>query len=123
ANEEGFDLVCLTSSDSAPMTAPDSGQIIVTADSDLQALGDLVGKKVAVNSLNSLQWAFLVADLENNGIDPTTVEFAEVPYPSMGDALATGQVDAYVTVEPFGTVAVEAGDSRVLGPNYVNVIP
>lgn len=122
AHVAGADLMCVSSSDSARTSEPDTGNYYVTPDSDLQSIEDLIGKTVAVNNLNSLLWVYAYGLFTKEGLDPEEVEFVEVPFGSMGDALTAGQVDAIMQIEPFGTIYQAAEIARVLSPVYIPVI-
>ena len=56
------------------------------------------------------------------GVDPTTVNFVEVPFPQMADVLKQGSVDAVVSVEPFGSRITSSG-AGVAGPDFTSVMP
>ena len=122
AHVAGADLVCVSSSDSAKQSEPDTGNYYVTPESDIESIEDLIGKTVAVNNLNSLLWVYAYGLFTQAGFDPEDVEFVEVPFGSMGDALSQGQVDAIMQIEPFGTIYQAAGIARVLSPVYIPVI-
>ena len=51
------------------------------------------------------------------------VEFVEVPFSSMGDALKNNQVDAISLVDPYTTQLVSEGTTKVISWNYVESIP
>jgi NitT/TauT family transport system substrate-binding protein len=56
------------------------------------------------------------------GGDPTKVSFVELPFPNMGPALPSGQVDAIFVVGPFVTSALDAGN-RILSSVYADTAP
>jgi NitT/TauT family transport system substrate-binding protein len=47
------------------------------------------------------------------GVDPKSVNFVEVTFPTMNDALKSGSVDAVLTAEPFVTRIKTAGNGDV----------
>jgi NitT/TauT family transport system substrate-binding protein len=57
------------------------------------------------------------------GIDPTLVQYTEVPFPSMIDPLLRGAVDAINVPQPFHHIAVATGKVRVLGYPFVEIQP
>jgi NitT/TauT family transport system substrate-binding protein len=55
--------------------------------------------------------------LMEKGVDPKSVNFVEVTFPTMSDALKSGAVDAVLTAEPFVTRITKAG-TGALGVHY-----
>lgn len=92
--------------------------VFADEDSAIDSAEDLEGKTIAVNTLENLGHVTVSAALENNGVDPSTVEWLEVPFPDMQVALDAGRVDAIWLVEPFTTQARQAGARPVLKPYY-----
>ncbi len=91
-----------------------SDAILVRADSAMQSIQDLRGKKIA--TLPGIQWQTIATHIlaQNNlsiGRDVTLVPLA---LPLQGPALKSGQVDALLTIEPAVTVNVHSGDARIL---------
>lgn len=116
AVEQGlpFELVApgAAYSSDAPSTV-----MMVAGDSPIQSAKDLNGKTVAVNGLDNITQVGAETWIEENGGDPSSVEFSELPFPQMGAALDEGRVDAAVVAEPALTQA-ESGGARVLGDVY-----
>lgn|SRR4051794_6431093 len=75
---------------------------------------DLKGKKVAINGLGNIMELTTRAALEENGVDPDSVDFVELPPPDMLASLAAGNVDAAWLAEPFVTIAGSKGYVPVL---------
>ncbi|WP_159500463.1 ABC transporter substrate-binding protein [Microbacterium sp. 18062] len=100
----------------------DHGGVVVLEDSDIRSAKDLEGKTVAVNALRGLHEVFLWRAIENDGGDPTTVDFVELALPDMGAALESGQIDAASTSEPFLGVLGGQG-ARVVSSLYVEADP
>lgn len=92
--------------------ATDHG-IMVNADSPLQEAADLEGKRVAVNNLKNIGTVAISAVLEDAGVDVSTVDFIELPFPDMQAALDRGDVDAIWQVEPFLASSLAAGDRQL----------
>src|SRR5690606_20950242 len=84
----GFDLRVVAHQNSAQEEPPDGSAIITSADSDIEDVSDLEGARVAINALNNVNYLTVRAFLDENGVDSDSVEFVEVPFPNMGDALA-----------------------------------
>jgi NitT/TauT family transport system substrate-binding protein len=87
--------------------------LVVPKDSTLRTAADLTGKTVAVSGLQDLTYYATRAWIDQHGGDSTKVRFVEMPFPTMGPALATHRIDAAYDVEPFLTAT--SGDFRVFG--------
>jgi len=94
----------------------DFSAVMVDPASKIEAITDLEGKTVAVNTLNNIFDSMISEGLEQTGGDPNQVEFVELAFPDMVDQLEAGNVDAIATVEPFAVVGDQAGLERIYGP-------
>jgi NitT/TauT family transport system substrate-binding protein len=74
---------------------------------------DFVGRKVGVPGLNALLHVLFRKWLIDAAVDPKGVNFVEVAFPTMADALKSGSVDAVLTTEPFVTRIRNAGTGEV----------
>lgn len=92
----------------------DDHGLFVAADSPIRDVGDLAGRKVAVNALNNIGTVAIKAQVEDAGGDPNAVQFLELPFPDMAAALDKGDVDAIWQVEPFQARATAAGARRLV---------
>jgi NitT/TauT family transport system substrate-binding protein len=99
---------------------PDQGinALLVTADSGIDGVEGLAGKTVAVNGLGGVEDVTVKAILDENGIDPESVEFTEVPFPDMTAAVESGQVDVASVPEPFVTLGEQSGLVNLMDPYY-----
>jgi NitT/TauT family transport system substrate-binding protein len=77
---------------------------------------DLIGKKVAVNSLKNVPEAAMQAWLEKNGVDPNDVGFVEMAFSAMAPLVQSGRVDAALITEPFLSAA--SGTVRAIASPY-----
>src|SRR4029078_13192668 len=84
---------------------------------------DLSGKKIGVQSLNSQQVIGVQVVLKKAGADLKSINFVEMPFSALGNALRAGHVDAVSLVDPFTTQLVLSGVGRVLSWSYVESIP
>ena len=91
-----------------------TGGVYVWKDSPIEEPSDLEGKTIAVNTLNNTGDLTIKATLEEQGVDPSSVEFIELPFPDMAGALERGSVDAAWLVEPFRSGVAAAGGRMVL---------
>jgi NitT/TauT family transport system substrate-binding protein len=82
--------------------------LCVAKDSPLRTVKDLAGKTIAVPTLGDTAQAGVATWLQQNGVDPSSVRFVEIPNPEMGAALAAGRIDAAMIPEPFRTIAQES---------------
>jgi ABC-type nitrate/sulfonate/bicarbonate transport system substrate-binding protein len=95
----------------------DDHSIMVAPDSPHRSAADLAGARIAVNNLQNIGTVAVNAVLEDAGVDISTIDFVELPYPEMAPALLGGDVDAIWQVEPFQASATAAG-ARVLFPLF-----
>jgi NitT/TauT family transport system substrate-binding protein len=121
ARSQGFDFVIVAHVENED-TESRTHMVIVKGDSPIQTPKDLAGKRVAVNTFNNIEHLMTQKWLEGKGVDPASVAFTELAFPDMPPALVQGQVDAIVTSEPYGTIALSQG-GRVLGYEYAETVP
>lgn len=100
----------------------DVSQIFVLEDSEIKGPEDLPGTRIAVNSTKNLGDITVPAALENLGIEPGEIQWVPMNFSDMGAALERGDVDAIWQVEPFRTLALDAGYRPVLS-NFVGAFP
>ena len=74
---------------------------------------DFVGKKVGAPGIGAFLHVLFVKWLIEKGVDPKTVNFVEVTFPTQSDALKSGSVDAVLTGEPLITRIKNAGTGAV----------
>ncbi|AYF98216.1 ABC transporter substrate-binding protein [Protaetiibacter intestinalis] len=101
---------------------PDFAAVVVPADSDIQSAADLAGHTVAVNTLNNIGDSTVRNVVEQDGGDPSSLQFVEMGFPDMPAAIADHQVDAAWILEPHLTRALQAG-ARVVSWNYAETDP
>jgi NitT/TauT family transport system substrate-binding protein len=75
--------------------------------SKIKTLSELKGHVVGVNAPGNIDYLLDVSVLQENGITPTTVKFptAPIPFPQMGQMLASGRIAAATLPEPFASQA------------------
>jgi NitT/TauT family transport system substrate-binding protein len=124
ARLENLDWVMLDTGTTVSTTSePDQTGTIVATDSPIKSVADLEDKTIAVNTINSVNWLYNREMVSRAGVDPTNVEYTEVPFPNMLDAVANGSVDAAATLDPFLHIAVSSGKARVLAYDFLEVQP
>ena len=74
---------------------------------------DLVGKRIAIDSSNTIAHIGLLKWLRGNGVSASDVRLVELPFPQMLAPLRRGTVDAAMLPEPFLTQAIQRGARRV----------
>jgi NitT/TauT family transport system substrate-binding protein len=94
------------------VSAAPAGVLAVAKDSPYKTAGDLVGKTVAVSAFKDGTHLAIAAFLTKNNVDLAKVNFIEMPYPLMAQAVERGTVDGAVLVEPFASGA--ANDVRIV---------
>nr|MDT0661982.1 ABC transporter substrate-binding protein [Micromonospora sp. DSM 115978] len=100
----------------------DINAVVASARSGITRPAQLAGRKVAVNSLGAAGDVTIMAAVENDGADPSTIEFVEVAFPDTPAQLEAGNIDAAWVPEPFLTQLRSRGDAVVVEP-YQAVVP
>ena len=101
---------------------PDATGLLVRSDGGV-TFANLGGKRVATNTLKNITDTYTTELMARKGVDVKTVQWTEVPFPQMPDALTNGALDAAVSPEPFLTIARNSGKVTVLGYPYLEVQP
>lgn len=102
-------------------TKEDFAAIMTKPDSGIKEIKDLVGKKVAVNTLNNISDSTISEAVKQAGGDYKNVQFVEMAFPDMAAQLDAGNVDAIAGVEPFVTIAGAEGNVPVFS-NYAEPV-
>ena len=95
---------------------PDTRTLVVTANSGIASIADLVGKKIGVNGTNSIGTLLISAMLQENGISPKKVDFVtdQNGFPDMPGQLQHRAWQAAFLAEPYVTMAEETYGEREL---------
>ncbi len=123
ARSNGLDLMFAVPTARINKAPPDNSALVVRANSDIKSAADLAGKKVSVGLINSINHIHMVEWLRKNGVDSKSVQFIEIPFPQMADALFQNRLDAVWAVEPFLTIMKKSGNARILGHPYLDNLP
>lgn len=94
----------------------DFSSLLVPEDSEAESIVDLEGQRVAVNTLNNINDTVLKEGMRQEGGERDSMELVEVAFPDMGGQLESGNVDAIMAVEPFATLAKDAGAREIYSP-------
>jgi NitT/TauT family transport system substrate-binding protein len=100
----------------------DVNAVVSLADSGITSPKDLSGKRVSVNSLGAAGDVTIMKAVEDDGGDPTTIEFVEVAFPDVQAQLEAGSIDAGWVPDPFMSQISGAGGNIVVYP-YQATIP
>jgi NitT/TauT family transport system substrate-binding protein len=119
AHAQGIDTNVLADNNNAQTKPPDAGAILVRADAGIRSLKDLEGKRFLVNNLQNVNWAYSREAISKAGGDPSRIQFLELEFPLMVDALLGGQADAASTTEPFTTIGL--GTGKLIAASYMFV--
>jgi NitT/TauT family transport system substrate-binding protein len=91
---------------------------VVKKDGPIRSEADLRGKTIGYVP-GTMHEILLRETLTRNGISPQTdVTLVRVDFFDMGTALAGGSIDAFLSGEPFPTLAVRQGYGRILAYPY-----
>ncbi|MFC9934732.1 ABC transporter substrate-binding protein [Glutamicibacter sp. NPDC127525] len=123
ANDKGLDMKFVANGISTTGDGTsDVGSVLVKGDSKISSPKDLAGKKVSVNNLSNIGDTTIKSIVEEDGGDPGSIEFVEVPFPDAPAALENGIVDAAWILEPFQSSALDAG-AKMLSANFAEFDP
>ncbi len=100
----------------------DINAVVASAKSGITRPAELAGKRVAVNSLGAAGDVTIMAAVEKDGGDPSTIKFVEVAFPDVPAQLEADNIDAAWVPEPFVTQLRNRGDTFVVAP-YQAVAP
>ncbi len=100
-----------------------NANLVVAKNAPYKSPKDLVGATFGVGSIGDFNHISVLAWLDKNGVSPKSVKFIEMPFGTVGDALAAGRVQASFITEPFKSTAVAAGQIRDFGDTYLAVAP
>jgi ABC-type nitrate/sulfonate/bicarbonate transport system substrate-binding protein len=109
AAQQGLPVRILAGND----VGADDHALMVAPDAPYQGPADLSGARIAVVNLSNIGTIAINAVLEDAGVDISTIQYVELPFPDMAAALSAGDVDAIWQVEPFQASALASG-ARVL---------
>lgn len=104
AHSRGVPFVIIAPAGIYSSAAPTS-VLMVPNGSPIKTAQDLNGKTVAVNGLKTISQFAPMAWIDQHGGNAASVQWIEIPAPSLAAALAQGRVDAAVVIEPFVSTA------------------
>ena len=108
--EKGLDLQVVSSVQRSSRERPNA--VWITKDGSIDEIAQLQGKTIGVPSLTGIITDAMVYLLKRSGIERNEAKFVATPFPTMGDQLEAGRVDAVVATIPF-SAAIEARGFRL----------
>jgi NitT/TauT family transport system substrate-binding protein len=90
-------------------------------DATFRTGAELNGKRIAVSTLNTETSVAAQAWIEKTGGDPNSVQFVEMPFPVMAEALARQRVSAAMIAEPF--VSAGRDEIKLLADAFAAIAP
>ncbi|WP_336630414.1 MULTISPECIES: ABC transporter substrate-binding protein [unclassified Microbacterium] len=103
-------------------TGDDVNAVVVPAGSAITRPADLAGKKVSVNTIGAAGDLTIRKAVQDDGGDPSTIEFVEVAFPDVPAQLEAGTMDAAWAPDPFRGIVVNNGGASIVQP-YQATIP
>jgi NitT/TauT family transport system substrate-binding protein len=100
----------------------DVNAVVALGDSGITRPADLAGKKVSVNTIGAAGDLTIRKAVQDDGGDPSTIEFVEVAFPDVPAQLEAGTMDAAWAPDPFRGMVVGGGGVSVVQP-YQATIP
>jgi NitT/TauT family transport system substrate-binding protein len=123
ARGNGLDIVYLINNTRIRPTPPDNSGIAVRTADPINGPKDLVGKRISAGLINGPNHVHLKEWLMRAGVDPASIQYFELPFPQMTDALLQNRLDAVWSVEPFLTFLLKSGQARVIAYPYAGNVP
>jgi NitT/TauT family transport system substrate-binding protein len=123
ARGNGLDLTFLAAGVQIRKSPPDNSALLVRADDTIRAPAELAGKKISAGLLNSVNYVHMQEWLQKKVVDRSKIDFLEIPFPQMADALFQKRVDAVWNVEPFVTFMMKSGKAHLLAYPYQDNMP
>ncbi|MGJ5037124.1 ABC transporter substrate-binding protein [Bradyrhizobium sp. HKCCYLRH3059] len=117
AADGGLDLVAVSGASIMNKTSNDAVAAFVRNGITITGPQDFKGKKVGAPGIGAFLHVLFVKWLVEKGVDPRSVNFVEVTFPTMADTIKSGGVDAVLTAEPFVTRMTNASLGTV-GARY-----
>lgn len=94
------------------------GALVVAADAPIRTASDLNGKIASVPSLRDIFQLAIMAWVDRQGGDSSTVKFIEVPNAVVPEALGQRRIDAAMLVNPSLIAALDTQKVRVLAHSF-----
>ena len=122
ADAQDLGIVIIGNYASSHAEGADVSGVVASVASGITRPADLAGKRVSVNSLGAAGDVTIMAAVEADGGDASTIDFVEVAFPDASGQLDAGNIDAAWVPEPFMSQIVAGGGTFVTYP-YQATIP
>jgi NitT/TauT family transport system substrate-binding protein len=122
ADQQDLGVVIVGNYANSNATGEDVNAVVALADSGITRPADLAGKKVSVNTIGAAGDLTIRKAVQDDGGDPSTIEFVEVAFPDVPAQLEAGTMDAAWAPDPFRGIVVGGGGVSVVSP-YQATIP
>lgn len=96
---------------------PVATPLMVGADSEIESVDQLAGKRVSVNAPGATEY-WLHAALKTGGLTIDDVDLQFMAFPDAVTAISTGALDGAMIGEPLATSAVQQGMARILTNDF-----
>lgn len=122
AVEQGIELSIISG---LSVDTPQNPRVALIAgkDSGITRPADVAGKRIAVPSLNSSTDLSTTHLLNQEGVETGSIDWVEVPFQQMADAINSGRVDAAVAVHPFIGQLLAQGHTPVIEKYATDDLP
>jgi len=118
AVDKGLEMQIVTGYSNSKADGDDINGVVVRTDSGIDGFADLDNKTVSVNAVSTQGDLTIKESAEQDGGDPSQINFNEMPFPDMEAQLAAGNTDAIWVPEPFLSKALASPDFKLIGyPN------
>jgi NitT/TauT family transport system substrate-binding protein len=97
--------------------------LLVKSDSPVKKASDLNGKTIAVGALNDIHSLAVLAWMDKNGGDISSIKFVEIPIGEIPVALETGRVVAGSVNEPVLSAALNDEKLRSIAHHFDGIAP
>jgi NitT/TauT family transport system substrate-binding protein len=113
AHAKGIPFVVIAGGGLSTPQNPITG-LLARPDSPIKNPADLAGKTVGVGSLTDMFSLTMRAWMDKHGVDLSTLKMVEIPISALGEAIASGRVDAGAANEPILSGALATGKVRLV---------
>ena len=120
--KEGLGFQMIASSSATGDAPPNSAGLVARKGSNFKNGKQLEGKRVVVNTRNSINWLVVREWVQLTGGDPERLIFLEVPFPQMMDTVRGGSGDAAFMVDPFLSAGIANGTTELVGWPYDTIM-
>lgn len=123
ANDAGLDMRILTGFAYAYPEGEDTNAVVTRKDTGIEDFGDLAGREVAINTLETQGDLSIMEATERRGGEATDIRFSEIAFPEMEPQLDLGNVDAIWLPEPLLSKALANPENAIVGYSTQESVP